>query len=83
MDASFQLTVEPDVPLEDVSINLTKRTYNEDVETKKSVRIASREIVLLRTFLESFGDIRSFSDTTPDNESRASNSVCFPRFYWD
>ncbi|KAH7874718.1 RNA recognition motif 2-domain-containing protein [Lentinula edodes] len=76
MDASFQLTVEPDVPLEDVSINLTKRTYNEDVETKKSVRIATREIVLLRTFLESFGDIRSFSDTTPDNEGRASNSEC-------
>ncbi|KAJ3805931.1 hypothetical protein F5876DRAFT_81233 [Lentinula aff. lateritia] len=28
MDGSFQLMVEPDLPLEDVSINLMKRTYN-------------------------------------------------------
>ncbi|KAH7874578.1 uncharacterized protein C8R40DRAFT_1171196 [Lentinula edodes] len=45
-------------------------------KTKKSVRIASREIILLRTFLESFGNIRSFSDTTLDNKSRVSNSEC-------
>ncbi|KAJ3845915.1 hypothetical protein EV368DRAFT_89889 [Lentinula lateritia] len=45
-------------------------------KTKKSVRIASREIILLQTFLESFGNIRSFSDTTLDNESQVSNSEC-------
>lgn len=70
MDPSFDVIAEDDIPVGEA---VQGPKLDDDESTEKSI---GRDIVLLRTFLEAYGGIRSFSDTIPLDGQQASNSVC-------
>lgn len=70
MDPSFDVIAEDDTTVGEAIQGLK---LDDDESTEKSI---GRDIVLLRTFLEAYGGIRSFSDTVPQDGHQAPNSVC-------
>ncbi|KAJ3790848.1 RNA recognition motif 2-domain-containing protein [Lentinula aff. detonsa] len=76
MDASFEITVEHDVPVEVVTRGPKEPVHIEQIDKKEKSGIATREIVLLQTYLETCGDIRALSDTTAQSGRQTSNSEC-------
>lgn len=70
MDASFDLIAEDDVPVDEAIQGL--KLANDESSEEKNVGVSARGIVLLKTYLETFGHVRLFVQ----DERQASNAVC-------